>query len=55
MSQGSCTYTVINTGGNNRQINSSASAGNIDRKVKIEIDAINPKINILSWQEVDTF
>ena len=52
LGQGSCTYSVSNTGGDTRLINVSSSVGNTVRKVKVSIDAINPQINISSWQEV---
>lgn len=55
LSRGTCTYTVINQGGENRTINSSGIVGTLYRKVKITINQINPKITILSWQEVADF
>jgi len=55
LGDGSCNYVVINIGGENRQINSTGTVDSISRKVKIIIDAINPKINIASWQEVANF
>lgn len=53
--QGTCTYTVTNTGGQNRTITASGTVDTIIRKVSISIDAINPNINITSWQEVVSF
>lgn len=50
-----CNYTVTNTGGENRSIATSATVGTITSKVLVLIDAINPKINIASWQEVADF
>lgn len=47
-----CTYTVLNTGGQNRTININSSVGTAVRKILITIDKINPSINITSWQEV---
>ena len=55
LSAGTCAYTVINSGGNNRTINASGTASNAVRKNKIIIDQINPLINIVSWQEVADF
>lgn len=52
---GTCSYTVTNLGGQNREITSSGSRDSVTRKVKITIDKINPKINITSWQEVADF
>lgn len=51
-----CSYTVINLGGESREIRASASGpDNIERRVKVIISAINPGIVISSWQEVETF
>ena len=52
LGQGTCTYTVTNTGGENRTIASSGTVGTIIRKVEVLVDAINPQINVISWQEV---
>lgn len=49
---GSCTYTVTNTGGANRTIDSSGTAATVVRKVKVLITQINPTITVASWQEV---
>ena len=46
-----CTYTVTNTGGNNRQITTTGIAGNNTRKVSISITALTPNIVFSSWQE----
>ena len=45
-----CSYTVSNTGGNNRSINVTATVGGITRKLTITINSFNP-ITIASWQE----
>jgi hypothetical protein len=55
LGSGNCSYTVTNLGENNRQINVVGTVDDTIRKVQIEIDAINPKINIVSWQEVADF
>lgn len=55
LGQGSCSYTVTSGGGQNRTITSSGTVGTIVRKVKITVDAINPTINVTSWQEVADF
>jgi len=52
LGQGTCGYLVTKLGGANRQITASGTVGAIIRKVKIIIDKINPKIHIVSWQEV---
>jgi len=55
LGQGTCTYTVTNTGGTNRNIIASSTVGRVVRKVEVNIDQINPDINIISWQEVADF
>lgn len=54
-SLGSCTYTVTNQGGQNRMIASSSTVGTVVKKIQINIDQINPDINVTSWQEVQSF
>lgn len=49
---GTCSYTVTKLTGQNRTITSSGTIGTIIRKTSISIDAVNPSINITSWQEV---
>ncbi len=51
LSNNICTYNITNTGGNNRLISVSGSAGNIVRKLEITTNSFNPII-ISSWQEV---
>ncbi len=55
LGQGTCAYTVTNDGGQNRTITAIGLVGTVVRKVKITIDAINPNINVTSWQEVADF
>jgi hypothetical protein len=52
LGQGSCTYSVLNTGGQGRAIATEATVGTIVRKVQVTVSAINPRIIITSWQEV---
>lgn len=52
LGQGTCTYTVTSTGGQNRTITSSGTVGTIIRKVSVAITKITPSIVISSWQEV---
>ena len=52
LGQGTCTYTVTNTGGSNRTITASGTVGTIVRKISISITAIMPSIVVSSWQEV---
>lgn len=50
-----CSFTVTDNGGEARNVASSGSVGTIIRKVEVEIDAISPVINVVSWQEVADF
>lgn len=49
---GTCTYTVVDLGGENRSITASGTVGTIIRKLSITLDDINPTIHLTSWQEV---
>lgn len=55
LGQGTCAYAVTSQGGQNRTITASGSIGTITRKVKVTIDAIQPDIEIASWQELADF
>lgn len=55
MDAGSCSYTVVDQGGESRAITAVGNVGAAVRKVKVIIDSINPQINIVSWQEVADF
>lgn len=50
-----CSYTVFNQGTENRLIQASASVDGSISKIKILIDTINPRINVISWQEAADF
>lgn len=52
MENGSCTIFPIE---GNWTIKVSGSVGNMTRKIKIEINSINPEIEISSWQKVADF
>jgi len=53
--QGTCSYTVTNTGGQGRSVIASGTVGTTVRRVQITIDQVNPAINVTSWQEVVSF
>ena len=55
MGSGSCSYTVTSSGGQNRTIESTGTVGDLNRRVRVTIDAITPSINITSWDEVVDF
>jgi hypothetical protein len=52
LDQGTCTYTVTNTGGNNRTIVTTATVGNVVRKNQVYATIGTSSISITSWQEV---
>ncbi len=51
---GSCTYTVTNLGGTDRNILSTGIVNTIVRKEQVRITKINPMIEVVSWQEVES-
>lgn len=51
LGQGSCSYTVTNTGGANRTITASATVNTVVRRVSLSI-TIGSTITVTSWQEV---
>lgn len=52
LGQGSCGYTVTNTGGSNRTVDTSGTVNGIVRRVKIYVTITASSISITSWQEV---
>lgn len=52
LGNGTCTYSLTNTGGNNRQIDAHGDVGTVTRKVKVLTNALSPKITVSSWTEV---
>jgi four helix bundle protein len=55
LGQGSCSYTVTDLGGENRNVESTGTVANVTRRVELNIDQISTMINISTWEEVDTF
>ncbi len=55
LGQGSCSYTVVSTGGQNRTITATGTVDNNIRKVRVTINKINPTINTTSWEELASF
>jgi hypothetical protein len=49
---GTCGYTVVNQGGENRMITATGTVGTMVRKVQASINRMRPTIQIASWQEV---
>ncbi|MFH1749954.1 MAG: hypothetical protein ABH837_03640 [bacterium] len=46
---------ILNPGNTNRTVQTTGTVDNIIRKVEINIDEINPDLNISNWQEVGDF
>lgn len=49
---GSCLYTITNTGGQNRVIDTTGTVDNVVRKLKVYVTIGSTSISITSWQEV---
>jgi acyl-CoA synthetase (AMP-forming)/AMP-acid ligase II len=52
LGQGTCTYTVTNTGGSNRTVDATGSVNTVARKVKVYVTIGASNISITSWQDV---
>lgn len=52
---GTCSYTVTNQGGENRTVTAQGTMGTAVRKVKVIINDINPRIAVVTWEEVADF
>jgi hypothetical protein len=52
--EGSCTYSISGTSPN-KNIQVEAIVDDIHRRLEVDIDQVNPDINISSWQEVADF
>ncbi|HKU18840.1 MAG TPA: hypothetical protein VJP80_06230 [Candidatus Saccharimonadales bacterium] len=50
--QGSCSYTVTVTAGTTRTITSTATVGNVVRKIQAYVTIGSSSISVTSWQEV---
>ena len=49
---GSCEYQVTNAGGENRVITATGTLQNVVRKLRVVVNQLAPRVNILSWEEV---
>lgn len=47
-----CSYTVTNTGGNNRTITANATVNSVVKRVEVHVTIGVSSISITSWQEV---
>ncbi len=52
LGNGSCEYVVSSTGIEQRTITASGTVSYVVRKVRISVDALNPRVTITSWQEI---
>lgn len=52
LGQGSCSYTVTNTGGNARTITASGTVDSVVRKLEVYVTIETLSISVTSWQEV---
>lgn len=50
--EGTCAYAVTSLGGQNRLIEATGTVVAVVRKVRVNIDRITPRIQVVSWQEV---
>jgi hypothetical protein len=54
LGQGSCSYTVANTGGATRTVDVSGTVGTVVRKSKTYVTIGASSISITSWQDVSS-
>lgn len=52
MGQGSCDYTVTNTGGSNRTLIAIGTVNGVVRKLRVYVTITSSSLSIISWQEV---
>lgn len=52
LGNGSCTYTVTNTGGENRTISVSGTRGTVTRRATITVNEVTSSVGVNSWGEV---
>lgn len=55
LSSGTCTYTVVNTGGQTRRVDASSNVNSIIQRVRVNVTIGSLNISITSWQEVAIF
>lgn len=52
LGQGTCSYTITNTGASTRTIDASGTVNGVVRKAKVYVTIGGSSISITSWQEV---
>ncbi|HLD81819.1 MAG TPA: hypothetical protein VJA22_01260 [Patescibacteria group bacterium] len=55
LGDGTCTATIIHTGGETRTINATGMVDTVKTRIQITVDAITNNISITSWQNVGDF
>lgn len=55
LGNGTCAYEVLDEGGQSRVIEASGTIDAAVRRVRVDVDSINPSIVINKWEEVDSF
>jgi len=53
--QGTCQILVLSGSGSARTIKTKGTVGNVIRKLKIEVNQLQPSLGIASWKEVADF
>lgn len=52
LGQGTCTYTVANTGGSNRTVDATGTVNAVVKKVKVYVTINVSSLSVTSWQDV---
>jgi len=52
LGQGTCSYTVTNTGSTTRTIDTSGTVKGVIKKLKVYVTITSSSISVTSWQEV---
>lgn len=52
LATGACSYTVTNTGGDNRTVSASSTIENVVRKVTVYVTISSSSVSVTSWQDV---
>jgi hypothetical protein len=54
-SEGTCSYTVTNTGGSTREIRVISTAYSNTQRLLINLSSLSPQLTVSSWKEVADF
>ena len=50
---GSCSYSVVHSGGEKRTITAFSTVENLSQRIIITLDKIDPQIHLTSWREIN--